>query len=559
MFDGILVDMPKAGVLFRNYPNGTKYVYFTVAAYRNKAGKPTSKVKAIGKEDAVTGQLVPNRNYYIIFKKEDETPVIEKKIVATSKRSNKLSRKQKSSNHEDSNPSSTDCVPTKIQSVGTVATFWETAQKLRLTETLKKCFPSKWDRILLSSFYMLSEGNVMSYIGDWFDDNKIDFTRKMNDVECSRLFESITYEERQSFFTEWLGCLSDSEHFAFDSTSFSSWSNNIELVEWGYNRDGDNLPQVNFGMFYGMTTGLPVFYHLYNGSVPDKACIKFMMANALDIGIKKVCFVIDGCLITEENVDVMFESNYKFITTLSLARTEAPKLIDKVKGNIALIENWIPEYKMFAVKQLITLYGHEIHAHIYYNPEKQARDLNEITSKIEKLKVELQKLNNSKYVTQRFTEYFDIKTQSKNSFTYKVDECKVNEKISRAGFFILLSSDEKYSSFDVLRTYRNKDGIEKNFYQIKNDIDFKRIKTHNIDTTQGKIFTGFVALILRSSLNQTIRNHEGLKKLTFEKVLLELRKIRLVTMSDQKNVMMMLTKTQRNILEWLKINMEFIE
>jgi transposase len=126
-------------------------------------------------------------------------------------------------------------------------------------------------------------------------------------------------------------------------------------VEWGYNRDNDNLAQINFGMFYGMTSGLPVYYHLYNGSVPDKACIKFMMANATDIGINRVCFVIDGCLITEENVNVMFDSNYSFITTLSMSRTEASALVDEVSGNIAKFENWITEYNMFAVKKTISL------------------------------------------------------------------------------------------------------------------------------------------------------------------------------------------------------------
>ena len=189
------------------------------------------------------------------------------------------------------------------------------------------------------------------------------------------------------------------------------------------------------------------------------------------------------------------------------------------------------------------------------NPDKQTRDLIEITSKIEKLRAELKKLNDSKYVTQRFTDYFDVDMHSKNSLSFKVDENKVNKIISRAGFFILLSSDEKFSSAEVLKTYRNKDGIEKNFYQIKNDIDFKRLKTHNTETLQGKIFAGFIALILRSSLNHTIRNHDDLKKLTFEKILLELRKIRTATLSNQNEVMMTLTKTQRNILQWLKVDM----
>ena len=66
MFNDILVPMPESKALFRLHPNGSTYVYYTVAAYRNKAGKPTSKVKAIGKKDEKTKQLIPNKNYYIV-------------------------------------------------------------------------------------------------------------------------------------------------------------------------------------------------------------------------------------------------------------------------------------------------------------------------------------------------------------------------------------------------------------------------------------------------------------------------------------------------------------
>jgi len=86
MFNDILVPMPESRALFRLHPNGSTYVYYTVAAYRNKAGNPTSKVKAIGKKDEKTKQLIPNKNYYIIFKKEDEMPVVEKKTSSTSKK-----------------------------------------------------------------------------------------------------------------------------------------------------------------------------------------------------------------------------------------------------------------------------------------------------------------------------------------------------------------------------------------------------------------------------------------------------------------------------------------
>jgi transposase len=40
----------------------------------------------------------------------------------------------------------------------------------------------------------------------------------------------------------------ENETLLFDITSLSSASRNIDWLEWGYNRDGLDLPQVNLGL-----------------------------------------------------------------------------------------------------------------------------------------------------------------------------------------------------------------------------------------------------------------------------------------------------------------------
>ena len=63
--ENIKVKMPEHCVKVPK--NGTTYIQYTVRAYRNKQGKPTGERIAIGKLDAETGMLIPNRNYYEIF------------------------------------------------------------------------------------------------------------------------------------------------------------------------------------------------------------------------------------------------------------------------------------------------------------------------------------------------------------------------------------------------------------------------------------------------------------------------------------------------------------
>ena len=66
----ILVDMPAHCV--RAKKNGTVYVQYTIRAYRNEKGKPTSERVSIGKEDPETGKLIPNRNYYEYVEKRQQ-------------------------------------------------------------------------------------------------------------------------------------------------------------------------------------------------------------------------------------------------------------------------------------------------------------------------------------------------------------------------------------------------------------------------------------------------------------------------------------------------------
>ena len=67
------------------------------------------------------------------------------------------------------------------------------------------------------------------------------------------------------------------------------------------------------------------------------------------------------------------------------------------------------------------------------------------------------------------------------------------------------------------------------------------------------MFVGFIALIIRSHMGRLIKSDQQTKRMTFEKVMLELRKIKTVTMSDGSNAMIPLTKQQKTILSVLNV------
>ena len=97
----------------------------------------------------------------------------------------------------------------------------------------------------------------------------------------------------------------------------------------------------------------------------------------------------------------------------------------------------------------------------------------------------------------------------------------------------------------------------KNFENLKNELDFKRLHTHNQDTTQGKIFVSFISLIVKSYiLNRTAETVQMTQKQLF----LDLDKIKVLKLNEKTKLRLInpLTKSQRSILEALNIPQDTI-
>ncbi|MCL1908368.1 MAG: transposase [Holophagaceae bacterium] len=439
--------------------------------------------------------------------------------------------------------------PIRVASCGVAFLLTHLAGAVGLRAALEKCFPDRYAQMLAAAFYILCEGNVMMYMEDWFDEADVPFAEPMDGQQCSRLFASIEYDERMRFFKEWVRLRSEQEYIAYDVTSVSTASSGIDIAEWGYNRDGEGLPQVNLGMFYGSESHLPVYYNLYGGSITDKSHLPFMMEGASKLGIRKVRFVLDRGFVTEGNLKHMGQKGHKFVTAFPHCLLEAKRLIDGHKSSIRKAANRIDEFGVYGRPVEIELYGSRLNAHIYFDTEKQAMDEKELYAHIGRLESELKRMGKAKRATKRHTDYFMVEEEKAGRLAFRQDDNKIDDRLGRAGFFILLTNDGGLSSGEVLGIYRRRDAIEKNFDQLKNGLDFRRLRTHANKTTDGKVFVGFLSLALRSHMMKKLKECKTLKRLTLEKIMLELKKIKSVTYDDSSRAIMPLTKLQREILE----------
>ena len=105
-----------------------------------------------------------------------------------------------------------------------------------------------------------------------------------------------------------------------------------------------------------------------------------------------------------------------------------------------------------------------------------------------------------------------------------------------------------------MEIYRSKDAVEKNFDDLKNDLDMKRLRIHTQSTMDGRIFIQFIALILITKLKEVMRKNNWFQNHNLQEVIEEMKSIREVSIEGKrKKLITQLTGFQSEIVELYKL------
>lgn len=517
------VDMPERGIYPRQMGNAV-YIYYTTRAYRNEKGKPTNDRVSIGKLDEATGKLIPNRNYYEVYKATSE-PEVE-----------------------------------SIKSYGVTYLIDKILQELKLDAVLKKKFPDIANQMIAISEYMLCEGNIMYYYDDWSEGVYPYKNTKLTSQQISRVFKGVDYKRRMEFFKTWIHVRDPNEYIAYDVTSISSYSQGIENLEYGYNRDSESLPQINMAMYYGEQSNLPLYYNVYPGSITDKTHLSTMLQDNDVIGCKKVKYILDRGFYSSENVEQLARTGCRFVMGIPNSLKFSAQMIDKYRGDIVnRSECRLGKGLPYAKSVIVEEFGIRAKLHIYYSPSKAVIEEELLYDRIEKDEQALRDMTQAPSKSKRFDKLFQINRNKDKTFDFSRDQEKINKAISRLGFFLILETDFKSTSDEILNIYRRRDTIEKTFGELKNGLDMKRLHCQSDSTSEGKIFVAFFSLIIRSYIQNRLKKFQQETGTSFSAVMKELNKIKFVFTADGKRMLTPITKKQRDILDLCGVSVDGIQ
>lgn len=443
------------------------------------------------------------------------------------------------------------------------------SNKLGITEILKAIFPENYLEILALAYYEIMEASALYLFPYWLSEQYLPNQKKLYSTDISKLCEDIGRSQRQrlDFIQKWIENLKPIKGIYYDITSISSYSTNIDFIEWGYNRDNESLPQLNMGVTFCQNHCLPIHYSLYPGSIVDvttlKNCIKYLKI----FGLENISFVMDRGFFSKANVLEMIKNGITFIQPLPFSLKKVKALIRKYKRQLSSSSHAFKynEEILHYQPALFDFEGYTFDAHIFFNEKCEIEQRHNFLSALLELEANLK---NKKFETLKDAikfrksnfpcKYSDYFKWNKTTLQIEKNFKKIRAYLSKMGSFVLLTNQPGMEQVEVLNYYRQKDQIEKIFDIVKNEMDGDRLRAHSQYNTEGRLFIRFIALILYAEIAKTMREKKLFEKYSVKELLAELRKLKITLIEKNDHFISELSKKQKIIFKAFDIKEDLL-
>lgn len=352
----------------------------------------------------------------------------------------------------------------------------------------------------------------------------------------------------------------------FDTTSVSSHSPSLDLAEWGYNRDDESLPQVNFSLA-ATPAGMPLFYRVLPGSIPDVRSLSVTLQIARDYGLERLSLSLDRGFYSAANLRELLALDCGLVLGAPWSVSQAKALFKRHRARLesprhAFLFGGVP---LRHVADAWRQDDAELAAHLFFDPGRHTDSILRFEKQVFGL---VEKASRETFRDWREAKAWIAENAGTRSACLRVavDEGgtpsvapkpnRIAAATARAGYTLVLTrgrTAEDEVAEAVLRDYRARDLAEKLFDAFKTEHGQYRLRTASDESVQGRFFLGFLTLALRAELEK--RMHEaGLhKSMTDAAVLDELGKAKSITTRKGNRVLLEVSKKQRNLLISLKV------
>ena len=424
----------------------------------------------------------------------------------------------------------------------------------------------------LAAYSIITENNAAQYYPDYAYNHPL-FTKEMriySDSKISGFLRDIKRDDSINFQNNWNAKRDHREkiYISYDSTNKHCQAGDVELAEFGHEKEKNNKPVYNYSVAYDRYNRLPLFYEAYPGSINDVSQLQFMLSKASAYGYKNAGYILDRGYFSEPNIRFMDRNGYDFIIMVKGCKDFVNRVILKHRGTFE--DEWsktIPYYDVSGMTTKDFLFkkdDKERCFHIYYSDFRKAKERSKLQQKIREDKEILEGLKGTEAKLEKdFSPYFDLIYHRENGkdilqFVREKDDV-ISRDIKLCGYFCIITSAEMTAE-EALDLYKSRDCSEKLFRGDKSYLGERTMRVYRDEPTHSKIFIEFIALIIRNKIYTCLKDRmkEIRKKknyMTVPAALKELDKIELIRQADGVyRLDHAVTATQKDILQGFNIS-----
>jgi transposase len=374
-----------------------------------------------------------------------------------------------------------------------------------LERVMRRCFCADDADALLSLAWAVTTGASQMYLASvWCEQNECAAHEVApSSPEISRILANVSQSQIEDFLREWAGHKNKGirEQYCYDITSISSHSASNPFVEYGHNRDREDMAQINMALLTGVTSHIPTYYELYPGSMTDVKIIAGFLERMKKYGTERIRMLLDRGFYSAVNIKSLLKSHTGFYIPVPSSVAWQFNMIDTYRDDTEMPEHIIHlsedgREAVYGMTVLDKIDGHRVWKHIYLDTARRTEHIASLFSSLFMWERELKSGDVKKANEWAYKRYFLVKTTPKRGLQVKRNQEAINAyKTDHAGYWVILTNCEKDAA-QALSAYRERSLVESQFDDMKNDLAMSRLRTHGADTMRGRAFIQFLALIL---------------------------------------------------------------
>ena len=372
--------------------------------------------------------------------------------------------------------------------------------------------------ISIARFWMANPDKTIRRIEEWQISHTIPYQEGMSEDTCYLLMKELGQDitVSQKYFGYRASHAPSRASVAVDSTTVSSYSELLNDVRFGYNKDGSGLAAVKMLTLFSLSDHQPIAFSRQPGNIPDVISVLNALKQLSVLGMDKPLLVLDGGFFSEENILGFLRTHTKFLMRGQIDSKWILPELEPLLPEMEVPSQACPEdpSKYCVTKRITHVFSsarkrtrggiqkgdiiteeHRLYLHLVLDTDKARLDKALLMKDIQQVKKQLEEGVEPSLLTKaeaRIADRYLIIRNVRGRQVITLNDKAIMKASRLYGYFVLVSN-EKMNAFSALREYRLREKTEEGFRLDKQYNDAHVTRTKSTESLEGRFFCQFVA------------------------------------------------------------------